>query len=81
MRHAFLRMRTIVVRMDEIHFRCLYRCFRQVPLIGIWGAINYSLLMVLSQYGYDQCVPATTGLNKMEDLVQDPRFWKKLEEI
>ncbi|MBA0845245.1 hypothetical protein Goarm_005851, partial [Gossypium armourianum] len=28
-----------------------------VPLIGIWGAISYSSLMVLSQYGYDQCVP------------------------
>ncbi|MBA0694422.1 hypothetical protein Goari_004718 [Gossypium aridum] len=40
-----------------------------VPLIGIWGAINYSLLMVLSQYGYDQCVPVTAGLNRVEVLV------------
>ncbi|MBA0723303.1 hypothetical protein Golax_003890 [Gossypium laxum] len=43
-----------------------------VPLIGIWGAISYSSLMVLSQYGYDQYVLATTRLNRVEALVQDP---------
>ncbi|MBA0694464.1 hypothetical protein Goari_004754 [Gossypium aridum] len=43
-----------------------------VPLIGIWGAISYLSLMVLSQYGYDQYVPTTTGLNMVEALVQDP---------
>ncbi|MBA0787950.1 hypothetical protein Gotri_025246, partial [Gossypium trilobum] len=40
-----------------------------VPLIGIWGAINYSsfmVLMVLSQYRYDQCVPVIAGLNRVE---------------
>ncbi|MBA0662446.1 hypothetical protein Goklo_006566 [Gossypium klotzschianum] len=37
-----------------------------VPLIGIWGAINYSSLMVLSQYEYDQYVHVTTGLNRVE---------------
>ncbi|MBA0880553.1 hypothetical protein Goshw_022398 [Gossypium schwendimanii] len=52
-----------------------------VPLIGAWGAISYSSLMVLSQYGYDQCVPATTSLNNVKASVQDPEFWKKLEEI
>ncbi|PPD99696.1 hypothetical protein GOBAR_DD03285 [Gossypium barbadense] len=52
-----------------------------VPLISIWGAINYSPLMVLSQYGYDQCLPVIAGLNRVEALVQDPGFWKKLEEI
>ncbi|KAH1097443.1 hypothetical protein J1N35_014364 [Gossypium stocksii] len=52
-----------------------------VPLIGIWGAISYSSLMVLSQYGYDQYVPTTTVLNRMEVSVLDLRFWKKLEEI
>ncbi|MBA0679837.1 hypothetical protein Goari_011583 [Gossypium aridum] len=39
------------------------------------------VLMVLSQYEYNQCIPATTGLNRVEALVQDPRFWKKLEKI
>ncbi|MBA0789109.1 hypothetical protein Gotri_027721, partial [Gossypium trilobum] len=36
-----------------------------VPLIGIWRAISYSSLMVLSQYGNDQCVPTTAGLNRV----------------
>ncbi|MBA0750674.1 hypothetical protein Gogos_002074 [Gossypium gossypioides] len=31
--------------------------------------------------GYDQCVPAIAGLNRVKASVQDPRFWKKLEEI
>ncbi|KAK8346539.1 hypothetical protein V6Z12_A07G222300 [Gossypium hirsutum] len=52
-----------------------------VPLISIWGAISYTSLMVLSQYGYDQCVPATTSLNRVETSDQDSGFWKKLEEI
>ncbi|MBA0849493.1 hypothetical protein Goshw_016674 [Gossypium schwendimanii] len=37
--------------------------------------------MVLSQNGYDQCIPAIASLNRMEALVQDLGFWKKLEEI
>ncbi|MBA0850682.1 hypothetical protein Goshw_004225, partial [Gossypium schwendimanii] len=45
-----------------------------VPLIGIWGAISYSSLMVLSQYKYDQCVPTTTDLNRVKVSVQDPGF-------
>ncbi|MBA0643566.1 hypothetical protein Goklo_027843, partial [Gossypium klotzschianum] len=52
-----------------------------VPLLGIWGIVSYSSLMVLSQYGCDQCVPTTASLNKVEALVQDLRFWNKLEEI
>ncbi|MBA0857209.1 hypothetical protein Goshw_008965 [Gossypium schwendimanii] len=63
------------------HFRCLYKHFRQVPLIGIWGAISYSSLIVLSQYGYDQYIPTTAGLNRVEAMVQDLGFWKKLKEI
>ncbi|PPE01749.1 hypothetical protein GOBAR_DD01229 [Gossypium barbadense] len=52
-----------------------------VPLIGIWGAISYSSLMVLILYGYDQCVPPTASLNRVEASVWDLGFWKKLEEI
>ncbi|MBA0850681.1 hypothetical protein Goshw_004225 [Gossypium schwendimanii] len=58
----------------ESHFRCLCKLFHQVPLIGIWGAISYSSLMVLSQYKYDQCVPTTTDLNRVKVSVQDPGF-------
>ncbi|MBA0700678.1 hypothetical protein Goari_022000 [Gossypium aridum] len=45
-----------------------------VPLIGIWGAISYSSLMVLSKYRYDQCVPTIAGLNRVEVSIQDPGF-------
>ncbi|MBA0756601.1 hypothetical protein Gogos_005414 [Gossypium gossypioides] len=31
--------------------------------------------------GYDQYVPTTAGFNRVEVFVQDPRFWRKLEEI
>ncbi|MBA0683527.1 hypothetical protein Goari_025176, partial [Gossypium aridum] len=41
------------------------------------GAISYSSLIVLSQYGYDQYIP---GLNRVEAMVQDLGFWKKLKE-
>ncbi|MBA0853021.1 hypothetical protein Goshw_012499, partial [Gossypium schwendimanii] len=39
------------------------------------------VLMVLSQYGYNQCIPTTAGLNRVEALVQDPRFWKTSKKI
>ncbi|PPD80952.1 hypothetical protein GOBAR_DD22116 [Gossypium barbadense] len=39
-----------------------------VPLLGIWGIISYSSLMVLSQYGCDQYVPTTASLNNVEAL-------------
>ncbi|MBA0776630.1 hypothetical protein Gotri_011595, partial [Gossypium trilobum] len=41
-----------------------------VPLTGICRVTSYSSLMVLSQYGYDQCVPTTAGLNNVEASIQ-----------
>ena len=35
--------------------------------------------MVLSQYGYDQCIPTTAGLNRVEDLVQDQKEETEVE--
>ncbi|MFQ6652704.1 hypothetical protein Gotur_024445 [Gossypium turneri] len=45
---------------DEI----LYRCgdFDWVPLLGIWGAVGYTPLLVLRQYRSRQFIPATQGL-------------------
>ncbi|MFQ6664691.1 hypothetical protein Gotur_031721 [Gossypium turneri] len=42
---------------DEI----LYRCgdFDWVPLLGIWGAVGYTPLLVLRQYRSRQFIPAT----------------------
>ncbi|MBA0844710.1 hypothetical protein Goarm_023251, partial [Gossypium armourianum] len=45
---------------DEI----LYRCgnFDWVPLLRIWGAVGYALLLVLRQYRSRQFIPATQGI-------------------
>ncbi|MBA0785082.1 hypothetical protein Gotri_026186 [Gossypium trilobum] len=45
---------------DEI----LYRCgdFDWVTLLGIWGAVGYTHLLVLRQYRSKQFIPATHGL-------------------
>ncbi|MBA0881683.1 hypothetical protein Goshw_020298, partial [Gossypium schwendimanii] len=42
----------------------LYRCgdFDWVPLLGIWGVVGYTSLMVLKQFGSRQFVPSTQGL-------------------
>ncbi|MBA0854751.1 hypothetical protein Goshw_004481 [Gossypium schwendimanii] len=49
---------------DEI----LYRCgdFDWVPLLGIWGAIKYTPLLVLRQYRSRQFIPVTQGLAECE---------------
>ncbi|MBA0812947.1 hypothetical protein Gohar_026856, partial [Gossypium harknessii] len=58
----------------EILIRC--RGHLWVSLIGIWGAINYFSLMVLSQYGYHQCVPTTASLNKKAR--EQERTWRRV---
>ncbi|MBA0786200.1 hypothetical protein Gotri_025539, partial [Gossypium trilobum] len=41
----------------------LYRCgdFDWVPLLGIWGAVGYTSLLVFRQYRSRQFIPATHG--------------------
>ncbi|TYJ49651.1 hypothetical protein E1A91_A01G149400v1 [Gossypium mustelinum] len=53
---------------QEIEWRAPWM-IRSTILIGCDEVINYSSLMVLSQYEYDQYVPTTTGLNSVEFLV------------
>ena len=45
----------------------LYGCEDKfwVPLVGLWGAISYTPLVVLRQYGSEQFIPATHGLNHL----------------
>ncbi|MBA0633804.1 hypothetical protein Godav_029590, partial [Gossypium davidsonii] len=45
-------------------YEILYRCgdFDWVPLLEIWGAIGYALLLVLRQYRSRQFIPTTHGL-------------------
>ncbi|XP_040942353.1 uncharacterized protein [Gossypium hirsutum] len=64
---------------DEI----LYRCgdFDWVPLLGIWGAIGYALLLVLRQYRSRQFVPTTQGLAQSELSYKCDGYKKKIREM
>ncbi|KAL1107836.1 hypothetical protein V6Z11_D03G073000 [Gossypium hirsutum] len=64
---------------DEI----LYRCgdFDWVPLLGIWGAIGYALLLVLRQYRSRQFVPTTHGLAQCEFSYKCDGYKKKIREM
>ncbi|MBA0555831.1 hypothetical protein Golob_025986 [Gossypium lobatum] len=44
--------------------KILYRCgdFDWAPLLGIWGAVEYTPLLVLRQYRYRQFILVTQGL-------------------
>ncbi|MBA0669951.1 hypothetical protein Goklo_029512 [Gossypium klotzschianum] len=64
---------------DEI----LYRCgdFDWVPLLGIWGAVGYTPLLVLRQYRSRQFIPATHGLAQCEFSYKDDNYKRKFREI
>ncbi|XP_012482998.1 uncharacterized protein LOC105797597 [Gossypium raimondii] len=61
----------------------LYRCgdFDWVPLLGIWGAIGYALLLVLRQYRSRQFIPTTRGLDECEFSYKGNGSKKKIREI
>ncbi|XVE98949.1 hypothetical protein REPUB_Repub03eG0153200 [Reevesia pubescens] len=46
----------------------IYRCGNNpwVPLIGLWGAVNYAPLLVRRQFRSKQFIPMTHGLNSLE---------------
>ncbi|MBA0845075.1 hypothetical protein Goarm_022601 [Gossypium armourianum] len=64
---------------DEI----LYQCgdFDLVPLLGIWGAIGYALLLVLRQYRSRQFLAATQGLIECEFSYRGDGYKKKVREM
>ncbi|MBA0756294.1 hypothetical protein Gogos_020384 [Gossypium gossypioides] len=64
---------------DEI----LYRCgdFDWVPLLGIWGAVRYTLLLVLRQYRSRQFIPATHGLAQCEFSYKGDNYKRKIREM
>ncbi|KAG8485716.1 hypothetical protein CXB51_019025 [Gossypium anomalum] len=61
----------------------LYRCgsFNCVPLLGIWGAIGYALLLVLRQFSLRQFVPVTHGLTQSEFAYRGADYKKRVGEI
>ncbi|MBA0786311.1 hypothetical protein Gotri_006778 [Gossypium trilobum] len=64
---------------DEI----LYKCgdFDWVPLLEIWGAIDYAPLLVLRQYRSRQFVPTTQGLAQCEFSYKCDGYKKKIREM
>ncbi|KAL1161454.1 hypothetical protein V6Z11_A07G135400 [Gossypium hirsutum] len=61
----------------------LYRCgsFDWVPLLGIWGAIGYTPLLVLRQHGLRQFVPATHGLAQSEFVYKGADYKRRVSDI
>ncbi|KAG8482679.1 hypothetical protein CXB51_024441 [Gossypium anomalum] len=61
----------------------LYRCcsFDWVPLLGIWGAIGYTPLLVLRQFGLRQFVPATHRLTQSEFAYRGVDYKKRVEYV
>ncbi|KAG8492827.1 hypothetical protein CXB51_010144 [Gossypium anomalum] len=61
----------------------LYRCgsFDWVPLLGIWGAIGYTPLLVLRQFGLRQFMLATYGLTQSEFAYRGADYKKRVGEI
>ncbi|MBA0566590.1 hypothetical protein Golob_011397, partial [Gossypium lobatum] len=57
----------------------LYRCgdFNWVPLLGIWGAIGYAHLLVLSQYRSRRFIPATQELGQCEFVYKGDNYKRK----
>ncbi|KAK5818398.1 hypothetical protein PVK06_023335 [Gossypium arboreum] len=64
---------------DEIMYRC--GNFNWVPLLGIWEATGYTLLLALRQYKSRQFVPTTYGLAQSEFSFKGAHYKKKVREL
>ncbi|MBA0845557.1 hypothetical protein Goarm_022449, partial [Gossypium armourianum] len=60
----------------EILYRC--RDFDWVLLLGIWGAVGYTPLLVLRHYRSRQFIPVTQGLAKCEFSYKDDNYKRKI---
>ena len=52
-----------------------------VPLLGLWGVINYAPLLVCRQYASEQFIPATHRLNQLEFAYGDPGYAAQLTKL
>ena len=61
----------------------LYGCGDKmwVPLLGLWGVVNYAPLLMCRQYASEQFVPATHGLNQLEFAYGDPGYAAQLAKL
>ena len=53
----------------------------RVPLLGLWGVVNYAPLLVCRQYASEQFLPANHGLNQLEFACGDPRYAAQLVKL
>ena len=52
-----------------------------VPLLGLWGVVNYASLLVCRQYASEQFTLATHGLNQLEFVYRDPGYAAQLAKL
>ena len=54
----------------------LYGCGNKlwVSLLGLWGVVNYSPILVCRQYAAEKFTPATSSLSQLEFAYGDPRY-------
>ena len=52
-----------------------------VPLLGLWGVINYAPLLVCRQYALEQFISATHRLNQLEFAYGDPGYAAQLAKL
>ena len=61
----------------------LYGCRKKiwVPLLGLWGVVNYAPLLVCRQYASEQFIPTTHGLNQLEFAYEDLGYMAQLAKL
>ena len=61
----------------------LYDCGDKiwVPLLGLWGVINYAPLLVCRQYASEQFIQTIHGLNQLEFTYGDPEYASQLAKL
>ena len=52
-----------------------------VPLLGLWGVISYTPLLVYRQYASEQFIPTTHGLNQLEFAYRDLGYTAQLAKL
>ncbi|KAL1183131.1 hypothetical protein V6Z11_A02G161500 [Gossypium hirsutum] len=62
----------------DVEWRAPWMIPGEVPLLGILGAIGYSPLLVLRQFGLRQFVPATHGLTQSEFAYRGADYKKRV---
>ncbi|XVF32062.1 hypothetical protein REPUB_Repub17cG0049600 [Reevesia pubescens] len=61
----------------------IYKCGENpwVPLTGLWGIVSYALLLVRRQFGSQQFIPMTHGLNTLEFEYKGEGYSVKLHKV